>query len=297
MKQTHTLITLIIAVVLSVLFAIGYGIMVSPNEKQAKKYDEERAASFQKIETAMGSYKAKNKSLPKTLQVLVDEKLTSGTDSTGNGLLDSFLSAFASLSIRDPQTNKPYEYKFGDAKSDDFELCANFAYANEPVDKEITTTKAADGIANIYYQPAKPKVVTHGKGEQCVKFSLPKIPTEPEAISKQPPKTTFDAPATSAIARDSQRKTHLRDIRNGLEQYYNDYSAYPKTLAVLTTDSIPYLKIIPKDPSTGGDYTYSPSPTGGPTYSSYTLRAKLENTNDKDIKTGSGNVYEIINAQ
>ena len=100
-----------------------------------------------------------------------------------------------------------------------------------------------------------------------------------------------------ARARDSKRKTDLRDIRNGLEQYYNDNSSYPSGLTTLTTGSTPYVKTLAKDPKSGADYTYTPSPAGGPTYSSYTLQATLENKNDKDIKSGTTDTYEVTNAQ
>jgi len=100
-----------------------------------------------------------------------------------------------------------------------------------------------------------------------------------------------------ARARDSKRKTDMRDIRNGLEQYYNDNSTYSADLTTLTTGSTPYVKSLPKDPKTGTDYPYTPSPAGGPTFSSYTLSATLENKNDKDIKTGTPDTYEITNAQ
>ncbi len=100
-----------------------------------------------------------------------------------------------------------------------------------------------------------------------------------------------------ARARDSKRKTDLRDIRNGLEQYYNDNSSYPGGLTTLTEGSTPYVKALPKDPKSGTDYTYTPAPAGGPTYSSYVLQATLENKNDKDIKSGSTDTYEVTNAQ
>ncbi|MEI7818686.1 MAG: prepilin-type N-terminal cleavage/methylation domain-containing protein [bacterium] len=100
-----------------------------------------------------------------------------------------------------------------------------------------------------------------------------------------------------ARARDSKRKTDLRDIRNGLEQYYNDNSSYTANLTVLTSGTTPYIKTLPKDPKSGADYSYTPAPAGGPTYSSYSLTATLENKNDKDIKSGTTDTYEIVAAQ
>jgi len=101
-----------------------------------------------------------------------------------------------------------------------------------------------------------------------------------------------------ARARDSKRKADLRDIRNGLEQYYNDNSSYTADLNSLTLGATPYNKTIAKDPKTGNDYVYAPTAAGGSgAFTTYTLTATLENKNDKDIKTGSTDSYELVSAQ
>ncbi|MBP9827359.1 prepilin-type N-terminal cleavage/methylation domain-containing protein [Candidatus Saccharibacteria bacterium] len=97
-----------------------------------------------------------------------------------------------------------------------------------------------------------------------------------------------------ARARDSKRKTHLRDLRNGLEGYYNDNSAYPAALSTLTEGTTPYIKELPKDPKSNSDYTYT---TTGTPPSSYTLQATLENKNDKDAKDPNSGLYEVVSAQ
>lgn len=95
-------------------------------------------------------------------------------------------------------------------------------------------------------------------------------------------------------ARDVRRKQDLNAISSGLEQYYNDNQAYPDTLATLTTGN--YLKTIPNDPKSG-TYVYTPLPAGGPVYTSFTLQATLENKQDKQIKTGTTDTYEVVNKQ
>lgn len=102
-----------------------------------------------------------------------------------------------------------------------------------------------------------------------------------------------------ARARDSRRKADLSSIQRGLEQYYNDNSNYPAELSSLTAGSAGYIKSVPNDPKTGNSYTYSPSPAGGPTYSSYTIQATLEYEKDKDIKSNANNsrTYEITNSR
>lgn len=96
-------------------------------------------------------------------------------------------------------------------------------------------------------------------------------------------------------ARDSSRKQHLYAISNGLEQYYNDNQAYPAALSDLVPGN--HLKEIPKDPRSQADYSYTPLPATGPPYTSFTVQATLENENDKDIKTGTTDTYEIANQQ
>ncbi len=96
-------------------------------------------------------------------------------------------------------------------------------------------------------------------------------------------------------ARDVRRKEDLNGISSGLEQYYNDNSLYPATLAQLTGTTPPYLKEIPKDPKTNADYTYTPLPAGGP-YTSFTLQATLENKNDKAINV-QPDTYQVVNKQ
>lgn len=96
-----------------------------------------------------------------------------------------------------------------------------------------------------------------------------------------------------ARARDSERKSDLRKIKAGLESYYNDNNAYPANLPVLTQGGVPFLTTLPTDPKTHQNYVYI---TAGNPPNSYILRATLENTNDKDIKAGTTNVYEVTSA-
>ncbi len=96
-------------------------------------------------------------------------------------------------------------------------------------------------------------------------------------------------------ARDVRRKEDLNAISSGLEQYYNDNQAYPAAMADLTAGS--YLKEVPKDPRSNADYTYTALPATGPPYTSFTLTATLENKNDKDVKSGTTDTYEVVNKQ
>ena len=104
-------------------------------------------------------------------------------------------------------------------------------------------------------------------------------------------------------ARDAQRKSDLRAIKNALETYYNDNNAYPsasttavtpKTDAAISGALVPdYMKDIPDDPS-GGSKHYSYTCTAGNPCTSFKLDATLENTSDHGAGVLSGtSTYEV----
>jgi general secretion pathway protein G len=109
-------------------------------------------------------------------------------------------------------------------------------------------------------------------------------------------------------ARDSQRKSDLRNIKTALETYYNDNNSYPTAggasctptvsgcLDMLSTGTTPYMKTIPTDPKGGQNYTYTPSPAScaAGACTSYTLTATLENKNDN--QAGAGGTYTVNSA-
>jgi len=56
-------------------------------------------------------------------------------------------------------------------------------------------------------------------------------------------------------ARDAQRRGDVQAIRGALEEYYADsnHNSYPGSLGDLDPD---YIKSVPVDPTTGGNYIY-----------------------------------------
>lgn len=98
-------------------------------------------------------------------------------------------------------------------------------------------------------------------------------------------------------ARDAQRKSDMRAVKNALETYYNDNNVYPTgAYAGLGTFLVTaYIPAMPTDPKTGNSgYEYAPVASGGgvcdnsgTNCTSYTLTAHLEN--DKDSQIVSGN--------
>jgi hypothetical protein len=78
---------------------------------------------------------------------------------------------------------------------------------------------------------------------------------------------------------DQMRQTALTNIGYALSNYFYDFGNYPSSLVELTTtknsssySSTYYLRKLPKDPTTGADYKYSPNANR----SDYTLSAQLE---------------------
>ena len=91
----------------------------------------------------------------------------------------------------------------------------------------------------------------------------------------------IDPLAQSKKARDSQRKSDLRQIQTGLELYRADQGAYPGSLGnTLVVGTTTYMRTVPKDPTTGYGYVYVPSGGG------YTISACAEYDKDKEAVTG-----------
>jgi general secretion pathway protein G len=109
-------------------------------------------------------------------------------------------------------------------------------------------------------------------------------------------------------ARDSQRKSDLRNIKTALETYYNDNNSYPTAGGASCTPDVagclgtvfgagstPYMKTVPKDPKGTQNYTYTPSPAScaAGACTSYTITATLENKNDSEAPGGT---YTVTSA-
>ena len=72
---------------------------------------------------------------------------------------------------------------------------------------------------------------------------------------------------TTKSARDAKRETDLEQIRQALETYRGENSIYPAAASWTTTlTSGGYISVIPVDPKTQQDYTYT-QPISTTTYS------------------------------
>lgn len=152
-RSTHTIITLIIAGILSALFMVGYANLINPNEKQALKYDQQREDDFEKLKTAIQGYHTKKSKLPETLEDLQEEYERS---SENKDSLDSLSGLLSSRSIpqRDPYSNRPYTLKVENSSSTKYQLCTKFFKENKGDDEAVDKGSSKD--------------IKHGSGEQCV---------------------------------------------------------------------------------------------------------------------------------
>ena len=99
-------------------------------------------------------------------------------------------------------------------------------------------------------------------------------------------------------ARDAQRKSDFRSIQTALRLYYNDKGGYPATANMgvwgdpWIVSGITYMNILPADPLSDQNYTYTSTDTDD-----YTLKSCLENKSDDkgvvDATCTSGYKYEV----
>lgn len=102
-------------------------------------------------------------------------------------------------------------------------------------------------------------------------------------------------------ARDTQRKTDLRAVQKGLEEYFVSNNVYPGGTwqTDLTSGTAPILKSVPTDPKNTSPYTYVYTPGGSNT--TYTLTACLENGGDNGTDTVAAvspcttRTFELVN--
>lgn len=101
--------------------------------------------------------------------------------------------------------------------------------------------------------------------------------------------------------RDTQRKSDLKQISSALEIFNADYGTYPTAANGLimgcptgttctwgsssqfTDNKTVYMKVVPKDPSSGHSYYYRTVAVNGAANTGFQLFAFLENTQDSSI--------------
>jgi len=102
-------------------------------------------------------------------------------------------------------------------------------------------------------------------------------------------------------ARDTQRKTDMRAIQKGMEEYFTSNNVYPATLGALELPATsPIIKKVPVDPKNSTPYVYTY--TASAALDSYTLHGCLENAGDNGqfvttdaTCTGATKAFTLLN--
>ena len=100
-------------------------------------------------------------------------------------------------------------------------------------------------------------------------------------------------------ARDAQRKSDMRAVKNALETYYNDKNTYPTPasgtngsttyFANLSSVLVPdFLPSVPADPTAGSATGYVYGVNSTTTATKYVIEANLESTTDSQINDKNG---------
>jgi len=101
-------------------------------------------------------------------------------------------------------------------------------------------------------------------------------------------------------ARDTQRKTDMRAIQKGMEEYFTSNNVYPTDTTALSAGVTPIMKSVPVDPKNTGVYVYTY--TAVAPFDAYTLHACLENAGDNGqfvttdaACTGATKAFTLLN--
>jgi type II secretion system protein G len=99
-------------------------------------------------------------------------------------------------------------------------------------------------------------------------------------------------------ARDTQRKTDLKAVQKGLEEYFVSNNVYPAATSDLSAGNPAIMKTVPTDPKNSGVFVYTYTPAN--TNTTYTLHGCLENGGDSGTGvttdaacTGTSKAFEL----
>jgi hypothetical protein len=136
------------AVGAAVLAAVAAGLILlgPPSEERGRKLDDQRIAELRAVAGAIDRYWIRHDSLPPSLEALANER-------------------DVSVSLQDPETRQPYEYRPLDDGT--YELCADFAQDSSDDEQPPVGDRDSDA--------AYPGFWSHGAGRHCFRLE----PQEP----------------------------------------------------------------------------------------------------------------------
>ena len=265
MTRHYIIIGVVSLVFLSAIIA-GFMVAGTPWDVRAQKFDQTRLSNFSQIRSAIQSYYSKNKSLPSKLSDLPTDY-------------------YYSDKIKDPETNKDYDYQV--VSNTSYKLCATFS----------ADSSAANPNQNnlLYdYSGLSNATTTHIKGYDCITYNLPDYYTSlgnsnyGQVVITNP--APFPTLSTSSViaTRDARRIADLKQVQTALELYYAKNGAYPTTGVVSWANLQSTLvsgglgiSMVPDDPNALSNWHYIYVSNG----QSYVLAAHLEDQNNQALKT------------
>lgn len=137
-----TVVVLVVAAAVTGLFMLG-----PPREERDRRLDTMRVADLREAARAVDRYWATRDTLPPSLEALSKER----------GI---------SLSLLDPETGQPYQYRLLDGNA--YELCANFSRDDSENDR---ATFSSETGSDRY-----PPFWSHGAGRHCYRLEPQKQP-------------------------------------------------------------------------------------------------------------------------
>lgn len=167
MKSEYSLIVSVSTVVLLTLI-YGFTVSGSPFGSREKKLDSARVNNLYNLSSSIESYYSTNKKLPKDLSVLPN--YSSSTDS-----------------MKDPETNTPYEY--GVVSETSYKLCALFSSELTQNDKDSSLTSLYTGDKKFY----------HPKGYHCFTLNLPSYLVPTPTVMYMTPFATPSATSSASV--------------------------------------------------------------------------------------------------
>lgn len=244
---------------------LGFASAGSPGEERARKFDTQRASDLRQLASGIEYFARENKKLPSDLEELKNDTRTS----------------YYARSIKDPETEKEYEYRVISDNLNNYlgkavyELCADFSLSSE----EILSASGSDYYGSYYDDDIW---VTHEKGRSCdqkdVSIGYSGVVTPP-AYNYGGNGGAFSASLADAQkkSRDARRITDIKQLQLALELYFDENNAsYPQTAgweaALVNAGVIPSA---PKDPSSNSSYVYQAC---NQNIDNYCLAAGLEDT-------------------
>lgn len=157
MRNYYIFIGILGAAVVAVIVA-GLSIVGTPGTARNREMDSIRIQNFSAISQRVNTFYTINKYLPTQISEIKNSSASYG---------------YSNISYQDPVTKKEYDYKVINSTS--YSLCTTFAEKTAIVAGSLDSTAVNTNYGTM-----------HGKGYDCIKYSVPKWQLTPSPIANYP---------------------------------------------------------------------------------------------------------------